>query len=95
MSYYCDICDKIIKSKSKNNHLKSITHNELEKSFRVNHSIENPKFFNVDYLYNDFINKHNKKYYFYYVKCNFSLVFDNNFSPCIESDIYTNKTICY
>ena len=44
---------------------------------------------------NDFINLHNKKYYFYYVKCNFNLVFDNNFYSCIEFDLYTNKTICY
>ena len=75
--------------------LKSITHNELEKSFRIIQSKENPEFFNVDALYNDFINNHNEKYYFYYVKCNFNLVFDNNFFPCIESDVNTNKTICY
>ena len=25
MSYYCDVCDKTIKLKSKNNHLKSIS----------------------------------------------------------------------
>ena len=61
MSYYCDTCDKTIKIKSKNKHLKSITHNELEKSFRLIHSIEKPNFFTADDLYNDFINNHNKK----------------------------------
>ena len=35
MSYYCDICDKTIKHKCKNKHLKSITHNELEKSIHI------------------------------------------------------------
>ena len=73
MSYYCDICDKTINLKSKNKHLKSITHFELEKSFRIIHSIENSNFFNVDDIYNDFINNHNKKFYFYYVNCNFNL----------------------
>ena len=34
------------------------------------------------------------KKYFSYVKCNFNLVFDNNFFLCIESGLYTNKTIC-
>ena len=33
MSYYCDICDKTIILKSKNKHLKSITHIESENSF--------------------------------------------------------------
>ena len=95
MIYFCDICDKTMNLKSKNKHSKSIPHNELEKSFCIIHSIENPEFFNVDDLYNDFINNHNKKYYFYNVKCNFNFIFDNIFLPCIESDLYTNKTICY
>ena len=60
MSYYCYICDKIIKIKSKNKHLNSINHKELEKFFCMIHSIENPKFFNVDDIYNDFINNHKK-----------------------------------
>ena len=95
MSYYCDICDQTSNLKSKNKHLKSTTHNELEKSFRIFHSIKNPEFFNVDDLCNDFINNHNEKDFFYYVQCKFNLVFDNNFLPCIESDLYTNKTIFY
>ena len=95
MSYYCDICVKTVNFKSKHKHSKSIIHNELENFFRINHSIENSKFFNVDDRYNDFINNHNEKYYFHYVKCIFNLIFYNNFFPCIESDVYTNKTICY
>ena len=51
MSYYCDICDKTIKNKSKNKYLKSITHNELEKSIHIIHSIDNPKCFDVDDIY--------------------------------------------
>ena len=95
MSYYSDICDKTINFEFKNKHLKSITHNESEKSFRIILSIERPNFFNVDDLYKGFINNHNKKFYFYSVECNFNLIFDNSFFPCIESDLYTNKTICY
>ena len=93
--YHCNICDKTIKLRSKNKHLKSITQNELEKSIHITHSIDNPKFFDVNDIYKDFTNIHNKKYYFYSVKCNFNLVFDNNFYPCIESNLYTNTTICY
>ena len=60
-----DISDKTIKLKSKNKHIKSIIHDELEKSFRIIHSIENPKFFNVADIYNDFINNHNRKYFIF------------------------------
>ena len=42
MNYYCDICDKTINLKSKNKHSKSITHNELEKTFHKFHFIETP-----------------------------------------------------
>ena len=34
MKYDCDVCDKTIKLKYKNNHLKSLTHIQYEKSFR-------------------------------------------------------------
>ena len=60
MRYYYDICDKTIKLKSEYKHLKSISHNQLEKHFRINHSIENPKFLNVDDIYNDLFNNHKK-----------------------------------
>ena len=44
MDYYCDVCDKTIKIKSKNIHLKSLTHIQSEKSFPINHTIKNPYF---------------------------------------------------
>ena len=31
MNYYCCVCDKTNKLKSKNNHFKSLTHNQIEK----------------------------------------------------------------
>ena len=31
MIYYCDVCDKTIKLKSKNEHFKSNIHKELDK----------------------------------------------------------------
>ena len=51
MSYFCDICDETIKVKSKSEHLKSIIHKELEKSFHIVYSIDDPKFFDVDDIY--------------------------------------------
>ena len=54
MDYFCDVCDKTIISKSKNNHLKSLTHIQ-EKSFRIYHTIKNPYFFDIDKIQNDYI----------------------------------------
>ena len=45
MSYYCDICDKTIKHKSKNKHLKSITQNELEESILTKRFVIGKNFF--------------------------------------------------
>ena len=36
VNYYCDLCGKTIKIKSKNKHLQSLAHNEFEKSISVN-----------------------------------------------------------
>ena len=96
MSYYCDICDETIKFKSKNNHLKTITHNELEKLFIhfILLTIQNFSMPMIYDIYNDFIYLHNEKFFFL-VKCVFNLVFDSNFYPFIQSVLYTNKTICF
>ena len=83
--------NKTIKLKSKNKHLKSNLHIDLAKSFHINYSLENPIFFDVDDIYNQFVNIHIKKYYLYAVKCNFNLIFDNNFVPCNECDFYMKK----
>ena len=61
MSYYCSICDRTIKYKSKNKHFKSLTHKSFDKFIRLNHTIQNPKFFDVDKMFNDYIIIHKRK----------------------------------
>ena len=91
MTYYCDNCNKTIKLKSKYKHFKSFTHNELAKTFQIINSVDNPNFFHVDGIYHKFINVHNKKYFFYFFKCKFNLVFDTNFFPCIETHLHSKS----
>ena len=91
MVYFFDVCDKTIKLKSKNNHLKSLTHIQNEKSFRINHTIKNPYFFDIDKIYNDYITNHNQKFDLHLVKCDFKLVF-NNFTPHIKTDFHHNTS---
>ena len=62
MGYYCDVCDKTLKIKSKSKHLTSLTQNELEGSVHSKHIVENPDFFDIDSTLNDYITNQNKKF---------------------------------
>ena len=60
MGYFCEFCDESIKLKSKNNHLKPVRHIEVEKCFQKNHTNENPNFFDIGKIHNDYATNHNK-----------------------------------
>ena len=83
MDYFCDVCDKTVKPKSKNKHLKSLTHIHYEKFFRINVTIENPNFSDVDKIFNDFITNHNKALN-YIFRAGFKIDFDS-FTPHIKT----------
>ena len=55
MEFHCDICNKKMNHKSKNNHLKSLTHNQYEKCFLKKRNLNNPNFFDIDKFFNDYI----------------------------------------
>ena len=48
MDYYCDVCGKTIKIKSKNKQFQSLSRIEVEKCLRIKHTIENPDYFDID-----------------------------------------------
>ena len=85
--YYCDVRDKTIKIKSKSKHLRRLTQNEFDKRIQMKHSVENPVFFDIDELIHEYIINHKNKFDFYFVICDFELVFDNSFYPHIKSDL--------
>ena len=58
MSYYCDICDKTIKMKSKKKHLVSKSHKRLYYSIVTRYGIRNPEFFKIE----DILKKHVDNY---------------------------------
>ena len=78
MTYYCDICNKIIKHKSKNKHFKSITHKELDKCKHIKITIKIPDIKKIDNIVYAYIIEHNKKFDYYLVKCDFKLIFNNS-----------------
>ena len=87
MDYYCSTCDKYIKLKSKYKHFKSETHNEFD---RCKHEVianTNPNIDKIDELFCAYIIEHNKKFDHFFVRCQFKLVFnDNYYSTVVQSD---------
>ena len=78
MSYYCEICLKDIKKKSKNSHLKSKSHKEFEKYEHIILSLKNVDIKDVDEILNLYMKDHNKKFNHYLLKGEFKLVFNDN-----------------
>ena len=58
MSYYCSVCDKTIKFNFKNESFKSLTQKESEKLVRINHTFQNPNFFDIHKIFNDCLTNH-------------------------------------
>ena len=71
MDFYCEMCDKTMKPKSKNNHPKSLTHKQYAKCFRKKRSINSLNFFDIEKIFNVYIIYHNKKFDLYLINCEF------------------------
>ena len=78
MSYYCEICLRDIKKKSKNSHLKSKSHKEFEKYKHIILSLKNVDIKDVDEILYLHMIDHNKKFDQNLSKGQFKLVFNNN-----------------
>ena len=61
MDYYCEVCDKFIKPKSKYKHFISNTNKEFDKCKQLELTIENPNINNVDELFHACIIQHKKE----------------------------------
>ena len=91
MEFYCDICDKSMKHKSKHEHFKSGLRNHYEKCFRKKHVNTNPDFFDRDKLFNIYITHHNKNIDLHLINCEFKSEFDNQKTSHIKT-MYTYNT---
>ena len=71
-----------------------ISHSKTEQPFRIKYTIKNPNFFAIDKFSNYYITNHNEKYSIFLIKCDFKLIFNNDFliSIHIETDFYHNTT---
>ena len=91
MRYYCDICLRDIKKKSKYSHLKSKSHKEFEKYKHILLSVKNVDIKDVDEILYLYIK--DKKFNHYLLKGQFKLVLNNN-QDCkyIVGDLIDNRT---
>ena len=78
MSYYCDICLRDIKKKSKNSNLKTKSRKEIEKYKHIILSLKNVNIKDVGDILYLYIKDDNKKFNHYPIKGEFKLVFNIN-----------------
>ena len=78
MTYYCDICLRNLKKKSKHCHLKSKSHKDFEKYKHIILSLKNVDIKDVDELLYLYMKDHNKKFNHCLLKGEFKLVFNHN-----------------
>ena len=78
MSYYCDICLRDIKKKSRYSHLKSNSHKEFEKYTHIKLPLKNIDIKDVVEILYLYLKDHKKKFYYYLSKGEFNLVFNDN-----------------
>ena len=93
MSFYCDICRRHIKKKSKHSHLKSKSHEEFEKYKHKILSLKNVDIKDVDKILYLYMKDHNKKFNHCLIKGEFKLVFnDNQDCKYLMTDMIDNMT---
>ena len=92
MTYYCEICLKGIKTKSKYSHLKSKSHKEFEEYKHIILSLKNIDIRDVDEILSLYIKGHKKKFNHYLLKGEIKLVFINQDCKFIRTGLIDNKT---
>ena len=91
LEYYCHVCEKVLKLKSKNINLKSLTHIQYQECIRINHTIKSLDSFKTNYLLIlSLITM--KNFDLFLGKCDFKIDF-KNFTPFFKTDFYHNTTI--
>ena len=92
MKYYCDICLREIKKKSKYSHLKSKSHKEFEKCKHIILSLKMVDIKDVDEILYLYMIDHNKKFTQYLLKGQIKLVFNNQDCKYLMTDMINNTT---
>ena len=62
MDFYCEVCDKYLKSNTKYKNFKSNTHKEFDRCKHIKSTFENPNIHDVDGIFYAYNMEDNKKY---------------------------------
>ena len=92
MRYYCNICLRDIKKKSKYSHLRSRSHKNFEKYKHILLSFKNIDIKDVDEILYLYKKDYNKNYNQYLLKGQFKLVFNNKDCKYLMTDKINNTT---
>ena len=92
MRYYCNICLRDIKKKSKYSHLKSKGQKEFEKHKHIIISFKDVNIKDVDEIFYLYMKDYNKKDIHYFLKGQFKLVFNNQDCKYLMTDMIDNTT---
>ena len=91
MDFLCPVCDRsIIENESEYNEYIATMRKKDDKSLYENYTIKNINLDENDKILTDYVTTHNKKFYFYLVRCEFVLEFDNNFTTNIQTNYCYN-----
>ena len=94
MDYHCEVCNIIVKPKSKSKHFKSKNHINLDKHKLIKVTIDNPNINNIDEKFYTHIIEYNNKYEYSLVRSEFKLCFINKESyGIVRSNLTDNKTM--
>ena len=92
MRYYCNICLRDNKKKSKYSHLKYKGHKDFENYKHIILSFKNVDIKDVDEILFLYMKDYNKKYTQYLLKGQFKLVFNNKDCKYLMTDMFNNTT---
>ena len=94
MDYYCEVCNIVIKPKSRSKHFKSINHKVLDKRRHIKLTINNDNIDNIDKIFYTYNNEYDNKYEYYLIRCESKLCFNNMKDyPIASSKLTDNKTM--
>ena len=93
MDYYCDVCDELFKFKRKSILLQqTLTHNAFDECIQTKHKIESLDIFDIDEIFNEYITDHKKKFNWCLFRIDFTLVFDGELYPHIQTELQNKWT---
>ena len=90
MRYYCNICLRDIKKKSKYSHKKSRSHKEFEKYKHIILFFKSINLKDVDAILYLYMKDYKKIYTQVFLKTRFNLVFKNKACKCLMTDMINN-----